>query len=118
VINIVTKSGGNNFHGSAFGLFPQRISDAATPFAIVLQSDNRLARIKPPSSRQQFGGSLEATIAKDRTFFFAAYEQLRRRNRRAYRCSPILSIFQPTTGPERHPERPARRGRRPACARR
>src|SRR4029077_19303187 len=78
VINIVTKSGGNQLHGSVFGFFRNEVLDAGDPFAIVLQG-NQLVRIKPPSSRQQFGGSLGGPIVKDRTFFFAAYEQLRRR---------------------------------------
>ena len=95
VINIVTKSGGNNFHGSAFGFFRHESLDAGDPFAIVLQ-DNRITRIKPPSSRQQFGGSLGGPIVKDRTFFFAAYEQLRRRESASVPVLTDLSIFQPT----------------------
>src|SRR2546423_939687 len=78
VINIVTKSGGNQFHGSVFGYFRHQSLDAEDPFAIVLE-DNRLARIKPPSSRQQFGRSLGGPVGKGPTFFFAAHEQLRRR---------------------------------------
>jgi hypothetical protein len=95
VINIVTKSGGNNFHGSVFGFFRNEILDAGDPFAIVLQ-DNRITRIKPPSSRQQFGGSLGGPIVKDGTFFFAAYEQLRRRESASVPVLTDLSIFQPT----------------------
>jgi hypothetical protein len=95
VINIVTKSGGNQFHGSGFGFFRNEILDAGDPFAIVLQG-NQLVRIKPPSSRQQFGGSLGGPIVKDRTFFFAAYEQLRRRESSSVPVLTDLSIFQPT----------------------
>ena len=95
VINIVTKSGSNNFHGSAFGFFRNESLDAGDPFAIVLQ-DSRITRIKPPSSRQQFGGSLGGPIARDRTFFFGAYEQLRRRESASVPVLTDLSIFQPT----------------------
>jgi hypothetical protein len=92
VVNIVTKSGGNNFHGSAFGFFRNEILDAGDPFAI----DNKLVRVKPPASRQQFGGSLGGPIVRDRTFFFAAYEQFRRRESASVPVLTDLSIFQPT----------------------
>ena len=95
VINIVTKSGGNQLHGSLFGSFRNEILDAGDPFAIVLQG-NQLTRIKPPNSRQQFGVSLGGPITKDRTFFFAAYEQLRRRESSSVPVLTDLSIFQPT----------------------
>src|SRR6266852_2512420 len=95
VINIVTKSGSNHFHGSAFGFFRNEILDAGDPFAIVLQG-NSINRIKPPSSRQQFGGSLGGPVVKDKTFFFAAYEQLRRRESASVPVLTDLSIFQPT----------------------
>jgi hypothetical protein len=95
VINIVTKSGGNHLHGSAFGFFRNEILDAGDPFAIVLQ-DNSIKRIKPSTSRQQFGGSLGGPLVKDRTFFFAAYEQLRRRESASVPVLTDLSIFQPT----------------------
>src|SRR6266446_1933059 len=95
VINIVTKSGGNHFHGSAFGFFRNEILDAGDPFAIVLQG-NSITRIKPSSSRQQFGGSLGGPVVKDKTFFFGAYEQLRRRESASVPVLTDLSIFQPT----------------------
>ncbi|MGI8991586.1 MAG: TonB-dependent receptor [Bryobacteraceae bacterium] len=95
VINIVTKSGGNRFHGSTFGFFRDRILDAADPFAITLQG-TRAVRVKPDSNRQQFGATLGGPIVKDKTFFFMGYEQLRRRESNAVPLLTDLSIFQPT----------------------
>ncbi len=54
VINIVTKTGSNDFHGGVFGYFRDDVFDAGNPFARVLQGDT-IVRIKPPSHRQQFG---------------------------------------------------------------
>ena len=62
VINIVTKSGGNSFHGSAYEYFRNDIFDARQ----VLQTSGR----KPELRQNQFGGSLGGPIFKDRTFFF------------------------------------------------
>lgn len=63
-INVVTKSGGNNFHGSSFYYF--RDSDLAT--------DDALGRALNFRS-QQFGGSLGGPIKKNKLFFFGAYDQ-------------------------------------------
>jgi hypothetical protein len=95
VINIVTKSGTNNLRGSVFGFFRHQDLDAGDPFAIVLK-DDRIVRVKPPSTRQQFGGTLGGPIAKDKTFFFFSYEQLRRRESAAVPVVTDRSIFQPT----------------------
>lgn len=65
-INVVTKSGGNDLHGSAFYYF----RDSA------LATDDALGR--PQSFRtQQFGGSLGGPIQRDKLFFFGAYDQQR-----------------------------------------
>ncbi|MEX2262775.1 MAG: TonB-dependent receptor [Bryobacteraceae bacterium] len=95
VINIVTKSGGNQFRGSLFSFFRHQDLDAGDPFAIAL-NDNRIERVKPDSTRQQFGGTLGGPIVKDRTFFFGGYEQLRRRESATVPVLTDLSIFQPT----------------------
>ena len=65
VINIITKSGTNNLHGSAFGFFRNQGMDATAPFALALDSNNRVQRIKPDSNRQQFGASLGGPIRRD-----------------------------------------------------
>jgi hypothetical protein len=63
---LTTKSGSNNFHGTAFEFY-------AAP---TLAAENYFNSGNPPT-RNQFGGSLGAPIRKDRTFFFAAYEGTR-----------------------------------------
>jgi len=95
VINIITKSGSNALHGSIFGFFRNQSLDAANPFAITLQN-GALVRVKPDSSRQQFGGSFGGPIAKDRTFYFLGYEQLRRNEAATVPLLTDFSIFQPT----------------------
>ncbi len=96
VINIVTKSGTNTVHASIFSFFRQDGLDATNPFAIVLQPDNSLKRIKPDSDRQQFGGTLGGPIIKDRMFYFLSYEQLRRREDTTVPVLTDFTIFQPT----------------------
>lgn len=95
VINIVAKTGKNNLFGSAFAFFRHQSLDAGDPFAFVLVG-NSLTRIKPDANRQQFGLSLGGPIAKDRTFFFGAYEGLRKRESSTVPLLTSLNIFQPT----------------------
>ncbi|MCU1335198.1 MAG: hypothetical protein JWO19_779 [Bryobacterales bacterium] len=67
VINVVTKSGSNELHGSLFEFVRNDIFDAKNFF------DSQQAPI-PPFRQNQFGGSLGGPVARNRTFFFAAYE--------------------------------------------
>jgi hypothetical protein len=67
VINIVTRSGSNQLHGSAFAFFRHQSLDATDPFAVNLEG-TVLRRVKPDSDRQQFGGTIGGPIAKDKTF--------------------------------------------------
>ena len=69
VINILTKSGSNAFHGSGFDFIRNDRFDARNFFATT----------KPLLRQQQFGGSLGGPIVHDRTFFFADYEGFRQR---------------------------------------
>lgn len=66
-VNLVTKSGTNRFHGSAFEFLRNDLFDASNFF------DQK----KPPYRQNQFGGSFGGPIIKDKTFFFAGYEGLR-----------------------------------------
>lgn len=71
-ISVVTKSGSNNFHGSAFEYLRNDALDAANFF------DN-IVGAKSPLRLNQFGGSLGGSIVKDKLFFFGSYEGYRLR---------------------------------------
>ena len=64
-INMITKSGTNTIHGDLYGYFRNQRFNAANP----------LSNTKLPSTQAQFGASLGGPIEKDRTFYFANYEQ-------------------------------------------
>jgi len=101
-INIVTKSGSNDVHGSLFAYFRNDSMDARDPFAFsqALQSGGPFSftaqgqPIKNSLSRQQFGGSLGGPLRKDKTFLFAAFEGLRQDSENAVPLLTQSSIFQ------------------------
>src|SRR5437667_5470636 len=71
VVDVVTKSGTNNFHGAAFEFFRnQKLNSPRwAPPGTVGTND--------PLDRKQFGGAFGGPLAKDKTFFFASYSGLR-----------------------------------------
>jgi hypothetical protein len=71
VINAVTKSGTNNFHGNLYEFVRNGALDAANFI------DNANGIPKPSFVRNQYGGSVGGPIIKNRTFIFADYEGLR-----------------------------------------
>ena len=73
-INVITKSGSNNFHGSAFGFFRDLALNADQKLA---NGDGTTSTGNPPYSRQWFGGSVGGPIKKDKLFAFFAYERQR-----------------------------------------
>jgi carboxypeptidase family protein len=68
IINVVTKSGTNQFHGSAYEFVRNTVFNA-NDWGSVLP--------RPPFHRNQFGGTVGGPIRHDRTFFFASYSGLR-----------------------------------------
>lgn len=70
-VNIITKTGSNQFHGAAFEYFRNTKLDAADFFT------NKFGGQKSVLNRNQFGVTLGGPLVKDRTFFFAAYEGFR-----------------------------------------
>lgn len=95
VINIVSKSGTNFFHGSVYGFLRHERLDAADPFASNL-AGGKLVRIKPPSDRQQFGATIGGPLRVNRSFFFAAFEGLQRNESNSVAVLTDPSIFEPT----------------------
>lgn len=69
VVNSVTKSGTNAFHGTVFEFLRNSALDAR----------NFFDSTTPPLKRNQFGFVLGGPVIKDRTFFFGSYEGLRNR---------------------------------------
>ena len=70
-VNVVTRSGGQHWHGAAFEYFRNTSLSAADFFT------NKLGGVKAPLNRNQFGGSLGGPLWQDRTFVFATYEDFR-----------------------------------------
>src|ERR1700676_435142 len=68
VVNAITKSGTNEFHGDAYEFLRNSALDARNYFD---------GATIPPFRRNQFGGAIGGPIWKDHTFFFADYEGLR-----------------------------------------
>jgi Carboxypeptidase regulatory-like domain len=83
-INIISKSGTNELHGSLYGYFRNDAMDAADPFAEsqALQPGGPFSLaaqghpVKNSLERYQYGGALGFPIKKDKTFLFAAFEGL------------------------------------------
>ena len=80
VINVVTKSGTNNWHGSMYEFFRNK----------VLNSKGYFDTVKPDFQQNQFGATLGGPIVKDRTFFFLSYE-----GRRIKQGSPTDKSYMP-----------------------
>src|SRR6202051_949692 len=103
-INIVTKSGSNNLHGTIYGFFRNDAMDARDPFAFssALATDPTFANfnttskgnpIKNSLSRQQYGGAIGFPIKKDKTFLFASFEGLRQNSQNSVPLLTDSSIF-------------------------
>jgi outer membrane receptor protein involved in Fe transport len=65
VINVVTKSGSNKFHGTGFYYLRDSSFDASDPFLDV----------KPNGQQHQFGFTVGGPLRRNRVFFFASYDQ-------------------------------------------
>jgi outer membrane receptor protein involved in Fe transport len=77
IVNIVTKGGTNDFHGSAYEYFQNNALDSAN---LLQKPEPDLQSVALPDTLQQnqFGGTIGGPIQKDKTFFFANYEGKRR----------------------------------------
>ncbi|HXM11963.1 MAG TPA: carboxypeptidase regulatory-like domain-containing protein [Terriglobales bacterium] len=71
VVNVVTKSGTNDLHGSVYEFFRNKVLNANE---YCLTAAEGLNCDKPQFNQNQFGGTFGGPIKKGRTFFFASYE--------------------------------------------
>ena len=103
VVNVVTKSGTNKFHGDIYEYFRNT----------VLNGQGYFNTVKPQENQNQFGGTFGGPLLKDRTFFFVSYEG--RRVRQGISGQTVLSLLR-RKGPETFSRRqPSRRNRRSVC---
>jgi hypothetical protein len=80
-VNVVTKSGTNQFHGSGFEFFRNTIFNAndffrkeSAPVAGVAQNG------RPVLNQNQFGGTIGGPVKKDKLFFFASFQRTWQKN--------------------------------------
>ena len=108
-ISLVTRSGTNQLHGTAFEYLRNDVFDASNWFA------NAGSLAKAAERQNDFGGTFSGPIRKDKTFFFFSYEGLRLRQptvsqtlvptvavrqSAAAALQPFLNAFPLPTGPE------------------
>ncbi len=74
VISLVTKSGGNQFHGDVFGVFRPDVMAANEYFNKQNQVGSGASNTPPSFHRYQEGGAIGGPIVRDKLFFFADYE--------------------------------------------
>jgi outer membrane receptor protein involved in Fe transport len=84
VINVVTKSGGNQFHGSGFWFFRDKSMNANNFL------NNAYGLPKDPYHFHQAGGVLSGPVLKDRLFFLVSYDALRSNS-----TNPVILNFPP-----------------------
>ena len=79
LINVATKAGSNQFHGSLFGFVRNERFNSRNYFAPRDQA-------KPPLNQNQFGGTIGGRVKENQTFFFASYEgeRVRRSNTKTF----------------------------------
>lgn len=79
VINIVTKGGGNEFHGDAFGFFRNKAFQARNSFSGQINpTTGNLDPVKQAYTRTQSGLTFGGPLKKDKTFYFFSYEYTQR----------------------------------------
>ncbi|HWR17733.1 MAG TPA: hypothetical protein VN577_23085 [Terriglobales bacterium] len=71
LVNMVLKSGTNQYHGSAFEFLRNDFFDATNYFT------KRLGQPKPPLRRNQFGATFGGPLIRNKTFYFGSYEGFR-----------------------------------------
>jgi hypothetical protein len=96
VVNVVTKSGTNTFHGNAYEFFRNKHLNANAYCFTAIQG---IPCDKPQFNQNQFGGTFGGPIKKDQTFFFTSYE-----GRRIRQGIPSPAVTVPTAAERPGPD--------------
>lgn len=96
VSSMITKTGTNQFSGSAFVMIRPGDLDAAPPLAPIVNGK----KVKAPYNQQQFGGTAGGPIAKDKMFFFGSYERRRERSEVLVTSPEASGLVVPTPADE------------------
>jgi len=96
VASMITKTGTNEFSGSAFVMARPGGWDAAPPLAPVVNGK----KVKAPYNQQQFGGTVGGPIVRDQVFFFGSYERRRERSQVLVTSAEAFGLVVPTPADE------------------
>src|SRR5262249_45195935 len=77
-INLTTRSGTNQFHGSLYEFLRNKVLNSNTFF------NNRAGISRPAFTQNQYGGRVGGPVQKDKTFFFFSYEGFKLRQGASY----------------------------------
>ncbi|HXQ25293.1 MAG TPA: TonB-dependent receptor [Candidatus Acidoferrales bacterium] len=106
-VNVVTKSGGNSFHGDVFEYVRNFMFDSKnTAFAaatVINPNTGQTSAFRPPLKRNQFGGTIGGPVLKDKLFFFAGWQDtIQRSSNPAQTTLPTVAMlagdFRPCLG--------------------
>jgi hypothetical protein len=79
VTNLSTKSGSNNWHGSGYEYFRNKVLNANEYFNKQNELASGAANTPPPWTQNQYGFQVGGPVIKDKTFFYVSWEQYRQR---------------------------------------
>jgi hypothetical protein len=91
-VNVSTKSGSNQFHGSAFEFFRNTVLNSNDFFLKRGQAANGV-NTRPAFDQNQFGATLGGPIKKDKFFFFFSYRGTRAKNGEAPQAQDFGALF-------------------------
>jgi hypothetical protein len=79
VVNLSTKSGTNNWHGSAYEYFRNKVLNANEYFNKATELAGGAKNTPPPWTQNQYGFQVGGPVIKNKTFFYVSWEQYRQR---------------------------------------
>jgi len=104
IVNVITKSGGNDFHGALFGYYNSTGMKAGVAFVSTPNysetGDALASSVGVADNRQEAGADLGGYAWKDRLWFFAAYDRVRTNQSQMPTSGPVEGDVFPTGGVE------------------